>query len=126
MQYFDKGQYQQWIRKGCWIFFVIGVIMGTKGYATTQDSIGTDYTRGLNTELWEWNYGYHTYITPAYSLQINGILSTSRLAVTPTQDKWKDKHQFNMGVRHTVNSELAVQFLPVKFCPSEVSYRFFE
>lgn len=85
--------------------------MMTKGFAATQDSIRTDYTRGLNNELWEWHFNYNARITPLYAFHINGILSSSRLAVSPAQDKWKDKHQFSLEADRTLNSEWAVQFL---------------
>jgi hypothetical protein len=85
--------------------------MTTKGFTATQDSIRTDYTRGLNTELWEWKFNYKTQTTPLYNFHINGILSSSRLTVTPDQDKWKDKHQFNLGVDRTLNADWTVQFL---------------
>jgi hypothetical protein len=68
------------------------MVLSPKGYPSPQDSLKTGYKRGLNIDSWQGGFVYRKALSSPYTLNISEILSSSRLQVSPTQDKWKDQH----------------------------------
>ena len=108
------------------MLFITFLTIHTTGRATEskihlggQDSIRTNYIQGLNTELWEWGFDYGRSLSPVYIFDIGGTLSSSRLLVAPNQDKWKDKHLFNMELQRFFNPNFSARLLIDSFFLSD-------
>jgi len=124
--FFNRDQNRKWKKYARGLFYIAFLVIHTTGHTTeseippnVQDSIRTNYMRGLNTELWEWGFDYGKAISPVYLFNIGGTLSSSRLLVTSTGNKWKDKHLFNMELQRILNPNFSTRFLIDSFFLSD-------
>ena len=76
--------------------------------ASPSDSLFSDYHRGLNTDFWLWTLNYHRIFGQHTSIQVSDMVSSSRLILSGTDDKWKDSHQFRLDLRRDLTSFLAL------------------
>ncbi len=117
--FFNRDQNRNWKKYICGLLFATFLAIHTTVQTAEQDSIYTNYTQGLNTELWEWGFDYGRPLSPVYIFDIGGTLSSSRLLVAPNQDKWKDKHLLNMGLQRLFNPNFSARLLIDSFFLSD-------
>ncbi|MBN1780057.1 hypothetical protein JW948_02955 [bacterium] len=67
-------------------------LMSSACQAASDDSLRTVYNHGLNTDAWSAMLYFRTGFTPGSSGLVLENAETSRLKVTGSQDKWKDRH----------------------------------
>ena len=74
-----------------WIPFLFLI---SRACAAPLDSLVVKYEKGLNIDEWRASMDYSKFLSPLYLTQWEEILTSSRLYLNSSENKWKDKHQF--------------------------------
>lgn len=98
---------------------IIVMVLSPKGYPSPQDSLKTGYKRGLNIDSWRGGFVYRKALSSPYTLNVSEILSSSRLQVSPTEDKWKDQHHFILDFSRILTRRFSLNLLGSSFLFSD-------
>ena len=79
--------------------------LSRQGVAGIQDSLATRYEKGLNNDEWRAAFRYDQDLGAGISLRVQDIAASSRLRVTPSQDKWKDQQKLIMTVEGRIHPD---------------------
>jgi len=76
---------------------------GLQGFADSGDSLATRYEKGLNNDEWRAAFRYDKSFGSAALLRIVESANSSRLRVSPLQDKWKDQQNLALTLERRVH-----------------------
>jgi len=77
--------------------------------AASSDSLRTQYSHGLNTDIWRVHLNYQSQLTPRAFAYIHEDATASRLKVAPSQNKWKDQHTLMARSLYLLQPNLSFQ-----------------
>ena len=76
-----------------------------------QDSLYTDYDHGLNTESWHGGFDYQKRVFSGFRLIVSESFTSSRLRVTPDEDKWKDQQHLLIDVSRRLSDRFSLNLM---------------
>lgn len=87
------------------------IFLPQQGFSALRDTLATRYRHGLNTEFWQGGFFYEKAFPSLYRFRVSETLSSSRLQVSPREDKWKDQHCFFMDFSRNLIPKLSFNLL---------------
>ncbi len=118
------------MRKLSVIWLVITALFGTvanraHAFPAAMDSLYTHYQRGLNTDDWYGGFSWMKNLSSLYRIRITENAFSSRLEVSPQNDKWKDRHQFMIQFSRVLSEHVDLEIAGNSFIYSDKQSGFF-
>ena len=109
-------------------FLVLGILLiflPQKVIPNAQDSLYTGYNRGLNTDSWKGGFVYQKLFSTHSRLHVYEAFSSSRLRVSPSEDKWKDQQNLLLNFSRLLTSRFSMNLFgsSLLFSDKQSGYR---
>ncbi len=81
------------------LLFIAGLLISGSSmsvFSSPQDSLVTDYEKGLNSDTWRGGIHVQKPISKAYGFVLSEDFSSSRLVVPQGEDKWRDQNELTL------------------------------
>jgi hypothetical protein len=76
--------------------------------AAPADSLFTHYLKGINAETWRGRFGYQKLFGASTGITFIENLTSSRLEISPGEDKWKDHNQLALMISRALGPGLSL------------------